>query len=92
MTRRRGRIFRILVAVGVTLFIWRRNSERREAAELAASDGQWRVRGDPTEGALVVAARKAGLTPERLRQRFARYAELPFSAGRRRISRGWASS
>lgn len=38
MARRPGRIFPILVAVGVVLFVSRRNSERREAAELAASD------------------------------------------------------
>ena len=31
-----------------------------ERLTFAAGDG-WRVRGDPTEGALVVAARKAGL-------------------------------
>lgn len=38
MAGRRGRFIRILVAVGVALFVWRQNSQRRAASEPAASD------------------------------------------------------
>jgi magnesium-transporting ATPase (P-type) len=38
----------------------------------------WRVLGDPTEGALLVLAVKAGLVPEDLQQRLPRNAEIPF--------------
>jgi magnesium-transporting ATPase (P-type) len=38
----------------------------------------WSVLGDPTEGALLVLARKAGLTLETLRREAPREAELPF--------------
>ncbi|MDH5285790.1 MAG: cation-translocating P-type ATPase [Betaproteobacteria bacterium] len=61
-------------------------------AELRESDGQWCVQGDPTEGALVVAARKAGLSRERLQGRFERVGELPFSAERRMMSTALADA
>jgi Ca2+-transporting ATPase len=61
-------------------------------AELREVDGQWCVQGDPTEGALVVAARKADLSAERLRQRFERVGELPFSAERRMMSTSHADA
>jgi Ca2+-transporting ATPase len=41
------------------------------------------VQGDPTEGALVVAARKAGLKHEILDARFKRVGEVPFSSERK---------
>src|SRR5262249_27294705 len=40
----------------------------------------WSVLGDPTEGALIVAARKVGLTDEALGGRFERVGEIPFSS------------
>jgi Ca2+-transporting ATPase len=43
----------------------------------------WVVHGDPTEAALVVAARKAGLDPERLRREWPEIGEVPFSSERR---------
>jgi P-type Ca2+ transporter type 2C len=41
------------------------------------------VQGDPTEGALIVAAHKAGLEEECLDARFARVGEVPFSSERK---------
>ncbi|MGH9793619.1 MAG: cation-translocating P-type ATPase, partial [Candidatus Acidiferrales bacterium] len=49
-------------------------------------DGRWTIQGDPTEGALVVAARKAGLNPEALHARFRRVGEVPFSSERKMMS------
>jgi Ca2+-transporting ATPase len=46
------------------------------------SDGSWDVLGDPTEGALVVAAAKAGLDGFALRSHYKREAEIPFSSER----------
>jgi Ca2+-transporting ATPase len=45
--------------------------------------GGWQVLGDPTEGALVVAAAKAALEATALRGRHRRVAERPFSSERR---------
>ena len=53
---------------------------------LQERDGRWTVQGDPTEGALIVAARKAGLEAEALDARFARIAEVPFSSERKLMS------
>ncbi|MGH9859968.1 MAG: cation-translocating P-type ATPase [Candidatus Acidiferrales bacterium] len=55
-------------------------------AVLRQRDGRWMVQGDPTEGALVVAARKAGLNPDALHARFRRVGEVPFSSERKLMS------
>ena len=52
-------------------------------AQLQAPDGAqaaWAVLGDPTEGALLVLAHKAGLEPGALRAESPREAELPFDS------------
>ncbi len=46
----------------------------------------WRIQGDPTEGALVVAARKAGLKSDVLAARLDRVGEVPFSSERKLMS------
>jgi Ca2+-transporting ATPase len=58
-------------------------ADRANNAVLQEHDGRWIVEGDPTEGALLVAARKAGLTDEALDARFERIGELPFSSERK---------
>jgi len=52
-------------------------------AEVVHSGDGTSIRGDPTEAALLVAARKAGLEPSELRARHPLVAELPFSSERR---------
>jgi Ca2+-transporting ATPase len=49
-------------------------------AHLRDVDGGTELLGDPTEGALVVLARKAGLDPDAERSRLARSAEVPFDS------------
>jgi Ca2+-transporting ATPase len=61
-------------------------ADRANNAVLQERDGRWTVQGDPTEGALIVAARKAGLEEEALDARFARVAEVPFSSERKLMS------
>ncbi|HJQ65808.1 MAG TPA: HAD-IC family P-type ATPase [Gemmatimonadales bacterium] len=51
-------------------------------AGLIERDGQWRERGDPTEVALLVAARKGGLDRSTLIARQPEVGELPFSSDR----------
>jgi Ca2+-transporting ATPase len=58
-------------------------ADRANNAILQEQDGRWIVQGDPTEGALIVAARKVGLAPDMLDTRFARIAEVPFSSERK---------
>lgn len=49
-------------------------------------EGTWTIRGDPTEGALVVLARKAGLQEAELARNYPRVAEIPFDSERKRMS------
>jgi len=49
---------------------------------LAFDEGRWTPHGDPTEVALLVAARKAGLDPADCRARFPRIDAIPFDSSR----------
>jgi len=55
-------------------------------ARLVSHDGRHQVEGDPTEGALVVAAIKIGLIPADLNALEPRVAEIPFTSERRRMT------
>ena len=51
-------------------------------SEIYQKDGEYYVDGDPTEGALIVAALKAGLDPEEERERWPQLGMLPFESER----------
>ncbi len=55
-------------------------------ARLEFYDKEWRIIGDPTEGALVVLAEKAGLSKEKLEKEYVRIDEIPFDSIRKRMS------
>ena len=55
-------------------------------ARLVKSGERWAIQGDPTEGALIVAARKAGITKDYLDERFIRIGEMPFTSERKMMS------
>jgi Ca2+-transporting ATPase len=62
------------------------SGELASNAALVRQGDRWVVQGDPTEGALVVAARKLGAAAERFRARFPRFAEVPFTSERKLMS------
>jgi magnesium-transporting ATPase (P-type) len=51
-------------------------------AQHVERDGRWTIIGDPTEGALLVAARKAGLDPAQLNESMPRLDAIPFESER----------
>jgi Ca2+-transporting ATPase len=53
---------------------------------LNSVNGVWSIKGDPTEGALVVTAAKAGLWQEELQIQFPRISEIPFSSETKRMT------
>jgi P-type Ca2+ transporter type 2C len=55
-------------------------------AALKEHEGVWQVRGDPTEGALLVLGQKAGLDVSQLLATHPRVAEIPFSSDRKRMA------
>lgn len=56
--------------------------------EDGSEDGSpgWRIQGDPTEGALIVAAAKMGLDKRELDERFPRVGEIPFTSESKRMT------
>ena len=55
-------------------------------AKVAEHDGRWRCSGDPTEGALLVLARKGGVEREAEERTAPRVREFPFESARQRMS------
>jgi Ca2+-transporting ATPase len=63
-----------------------RAADRANNATLDARGGRWTIHGDPTEGALRTAARKAGIRSEALDEQLPRVGEVPFSSERKLMS------
>ncbi|MEK5165339.1 calcium-translocating P-type ATPase, SERCA-type [Paenibacillus sp. FSL R5-0527] len=59
---------------------------RRKTKDEAAAGPVWKLKGDPTEGALVTLASKMGLSPASLSGMYAREREFPFDSKRKRMS------
>ena len=55
-------------------------------AVLKKDRDRWVVEGDPTEGALLVASRRAGLDPDEIRSAWPRVAEIAFTSERKKMS------
>lgn len=54
--------------------------------QLVQSDGRWHIKGDPTEGAIIVAAAKAGLLKSELDLHSPRIHEIPFTSESKRMT------
>jgi Ca2+-transporting ATPase len=52
-------------------------------AHLALENGQWKVIGDPTEGAMLSAGHKAGVTEEQIEHEMPMWHEIPFDSDRK---------
>jgi Ca2+-transporting ATPase len=62
------------------------NDANLEEREDSAGDRSWRIIGDPTEGAMVVAAAKADFWRKNTEQTFPRVGEIPFDSDRKRMT------
>lgn len=68
--------------------LWRAASFCNNARLLAPDETSesWRILGDPTEAALLVAARKGGFDVDAEIRRYPRFSEIPFESKRKRMS------
>ena len=71
---------RLLLTIGTLC-----NDARLEESG-ADKDKTWRIIGDPTEGALVVVAEKAGISSKELSDKKPRVQEIPFDSERKRMT------
>ncbi|MBC7088149.1 MAG: cation-translocating P-type ATPase [Tissierellales bacterium] len=55
-------------------------------AELVENGGQYKIIGDPTEGALVTLAAKGGIDLNSLKEKYPRIQEIPFDASRKMMT------
>jgi P-type Ca2+ transporter type 2C len=62
------------------------NDAHLEQAGQSQTEGSWRIVGDPTEGALLVAAAKAGLWRKEAERELPRVQEIPFDSDRKRMT------
>ncbi len=62
------------------------NDARLEESGEAEGEKTWRMIGDPTESALIVAAAKAGIRRDDLEREMPRVGEIPFDSARKRMT------
>jgi len=73
-------------AVQTALWVGALNNDSELTISGTSEEGEtYRMTGDPTEGALVVAAAKAGALPRPLNQAYPRVQEVPFDSERKRM-------
>ncbi|MFH5183032.1 calcium-translocating P-type ATPase, SERCA-type [Paenibacillus sp. TAB 01] len=87
---RNNQMLRRLLQVSVlcnnaSLFEEKAEHKRKKGADEEPA-GTWNIKGDPTEGALVVLGAKAGLTHQSVDGLYRRIGEFPFDSERKRMS------
>ncbi|MDO3677657.1 calcium-translocating P-type ATPase, SERCA-type [Paenibacillus ehimensis] len=86
---RKNQMLRRLLQVSVLCNNAELREERAESKKKQPDDeteGVWSIKGDPTEGALVVLGAKAGVTQQSLGGLYRRVLEFPFDSERKRMS------
>lgn len=83
-----GKTIRVADYQGILTTLWvaaLNNDSQLERIEGEANEVSYRIIGDPTEGALIVAAAKAGALKAGLNEDFPRAQEIPFDSVRKRM-------
>jgi Ca2+-transporting ATPase len=72
-------------AIQTALWVGTMNNDARLEEMTEGDEPTYRITGDPTEAALIVAAVKAGTTADDIMQAFPRVREIPFDSERKRM-------
>ncbi|WP_159887077.1 calcium-translocating P-type ATPase, SERCA-type [Paenibacillus puerhi] len=83
---RNNQMLRRLLQVSVLCNNASLHEEKPDKKKEEEGSGVWTIKGDPTEGALVVLGAKAGMTQSSLEGLYRRTLELPFDSERKRMS------
>ncbi|KPV58643.1 ATPase [Paenibacillus sp. A3] len=86
---RKNQMLRRLLQVSVlcnNAELWEERAESKKTQPDDEPEGVWSIKGDPTEGALVVLGAKAGVTQQSLGGLYRRVLEFPFDSERKRMS------
>jgi Ca2+-transporting ATPase len=77
-------LYRMLVIASLCNNASLRQNEKKFISKAYSANGK--IQGNPTEGALLICAAKAGIWKEKLEQGYQRIKEYPFSSGRKSMS------
>ncbi len=63
-----------------------KNKKKKQSKGKEINKVNWKIKGDPTEGALIVSAAKAGITAQSLEGLYKKTMEFPFESERKKMS------
>ena len=83
---RNGQALEVAAEPGLTLLLEGAALCNDAVLQAGAEERLWKIAGDPTEGALVVVAAKAGFDRESVNEKYPRVQEIPFDSSRKMMT------
>ncbi|WP_079910341.1 calcium-translocating P-type ATPase, SERCA-type [Paenibacillus sp. 32352] len=80
------RLLQVSVLCNNAVLVEEKQETKRKKQEEDTPVSSWNIKGDPTEGALVVLGAKAGMTQQSIEGLYRRVGEYPFDSERKRMS------
>ncbi|UKS30024.1 calcium-translocating P-type ATPase, SERCA-type [Paenibacillus sp. HWE-109] len=81
-----SKLLQVSVLCNNATLVEEKQEQKRKKGKDEDAASVWNIKGDPTEGALVVLSAKSGITQQSLSETYKRIAEFPFDSDRKRMS------
>ncbi|GGA08671.1 calcium-translocating P-type ATPase, SERCA-type [Paenibacillus marchantiophytorum] len=81
-----SKLLQVSVLCNNATLVEEKQEQKRKKGKDEGAASVWNIKGDPTEGALVVLSAKSGITQQSLSETYKRIAEFPFDSDRKRMS------